>query len=44
VSMVRLVVKSRDCSGTPAGQNTASTCKLRAQTLFLSSLKDCYNA
>jgi hypothetical protein len=32
----------RDCSGSPAAQNTASTCKLRAQTLFLSGLKDCY--
>ncbi len=33
-----------DCSGSRAAQNTASTCKLGAETLFLSGLKDCYDA
>lgn len=36
-------MRSTDCSGSPIAQNTGFTCKLRAQTLFLSGLKDCYN-
>lgn len=40
--MGKKLMRSTDCSVSPAAQNIASTCKLRAQTLFLSGLKDCY--